>query len=361
MGYPNEYRSRSRSVRDCALRSLLIVLFLLQVTAPMPAHTQEKPTTVLSGPCLQLISPRMMYENKAVAQIKLDAKVLDKASDGALLLLVSPDCLAKATKDPVDPDPVAGKKDEASTPPSPADVQDVINRVAEDSARDGEQAEAVRRGADGIRKFVQRQPHGTDLTQSLADTASDLISKNPSAAAVAAIAAACLAMSGGVACTLPVALGQLFKLFENTSTEDFQAGIRALTKLATGKPLSENDYVLIGNKAPPEWLPRGLEAISSGSVESYLRHVADQGASSRKLQQNEAEAIRRLGALVQKQPRLTCEDVVKTVRDANRVKIHVSVETRRAIHAAVFSKPRNRTRETLSGLRRCLNDAFPAE
>ena len=360
----HEHHSRLHPVTGHAFRVLLAFLFVFHVTAPTTAHTQETPTAVLSGPCLQVISAKMTYENRTVAQIKLDATVLGKAAGGGLLLLVSPDCLAEAAEGPAGPtrDPGAmGEGPDRGTGPSRADVEDVINRIEQVLDRGGEQGERVRHGASGIRNFVRQTPPDGNWSRPLAEAADDLSSTDPSAAAIAAIAAACLTLSGGVACALPVALGELFKLFESTSSEDFQAGVRTLTKLATGRPLSEGDYILIGRKGPPRWLEQGLRQIPTDSVAAYLNEVATDNVSSGSLEAGEAVAIRQLGRLVQDQRRLTCEDVVQTVSAVNRVRVRVNVETSRAIHSAVFSKSSAYTRETANELRRCLHNVFPVE
>ena len=362
MDHLDGFPTQAHLVTGRALRSLVIVLFASCLTAPMTAHTQEAPGTVISSSCFQVLSAKMTYENKTVAQIKLNATVLGEAKGGGLLLLVSPDCLAETTKDPAEPaenESVPGGVPETGT--SPADVQDLIHRIEQELDKGGEQGERVRNGAEGVRNFVQQTPSDGNWSQPLADAAGDLSSTDPTAAAIAAIAAACLTLSGGVACTLPIALGELFKLFESTSTEDFQAGVRTLTKLATGQPLSDDDYILIGSKGPPKWLEQGLRKIPSDSVAAYLNEVANDNVSSGSLKEGDALAIGRLGMLAQEQRRLTCTDVVGTVHAVDRVRIHVNVETRRAIHSAVFSKSRGYTRETAEELRRCLNDVFPVE
>lgn len=359
-----QYRNRPSTVHGHVLRALLVFLFVFHVTAPTAAHTQETPTTVLSGPCLQVISDKMTYENRTVAQIRLDATVLGEAAGGGLLLLVSPDCLAKAAERPADPTPnpdATVEDPDRGNGPNRADVEDVIKRIEQALDRGGEQGERVRHGASGIQNFVRQTPPDGNWSRPLAEAADDLSSTDPSAAAIAAITAACLTLSGGIACALPVALGELFNLFESTSSEDFQAGVRTLTKLATGRPLSEGDYILIGRKGPPRWLEQGLRQIPTDSVAAYLNEVATDNVSSGSLEAGEAVAIRQLGRLVQEQRRLTCEDVVQTVSAVNRVRVRVNVETSRAIHSAVFSKSSAYTRQTANELRRCLHNVFPVE
>lgn len=334
-------------------RSVLVVLILMalsQVLPVGPTQAQEATGAPLSAPCFEVLSSETTIDDERGALIKLKGRILSKATEGELLVLVSPECLAdKPAVDKL----TSGKPIGGDT----AAAREAINQiVSELVANDDADEDAVMDGADKIRNFVDKYEDRADVTNPLAEAA-EQTSGGKEAAMIAAMVAMCLGLSAGLTCTLPAMLGGLLLLGADISDEDFQTGIRIMTKVATGQALDTTDYGVLADREVPTWVQDSIRMIPGGDVGGYIRTVGANAVASRVIEMRVGEIIDQLAEFANEQDSITCRDVYRLGGRA----IRVDVNQRRKIESMLLPASRSKSPEEIKHFLDCLDRAFPME
>ena len=343
---------------------VVVLIVLSQILSMRSVRAQEASSIVFAASCFEVVSSEMTSGQETVAQIKLTGTLLGTATDGKLLVLVSPECLTQAAPrqpphdgDRKDPD------DDALAGADSAAAREAIDDVSRELIANGADPQAIQRGADSLRNFVAKHEGEGDLTEPLADAAQRTSSTGggAEAAAMAAMVAACLAVSGGTACALPAALGAVIAFGTDVSSEDFQSGIEIMSKVTAGQSLDEDDYTYLKKVGVPDWARKGIPVIQNRKVGGYLNAVADNAVNSNLITKTHLDVFIQLGILVDTRGSITCDDVFETAKKANTGAITVDARTRRAIDLALVyatgGLPPMEAKELLD----CLDDAFPSE
>ena len=356
---------RTESVGDAAFWLGVVVLIVLsQILSMRSVRAQEANSMVLAASCFEVVSSEMTSGQETVAQIKLTGKLLGTSTDGRLLVLVSPECLTQTAppQSPRDGDR-KGPDDDASAGADSAAAREAIDDISRELLASGADAQAVQRGADSLRNFVAKHESEGDLTEPLADAAqrTSTASGGAEAAAMAAMVAACLAVSGGTACALPAALGAIIAFGTDVSSEDFQTGIEIMSKVTAGRALDENDYGYLRRVGVPEWVRKGIPVIQNRKVGGYLDAIAEAAVNSNRITQTHGDVFIQLGILVDRKGSITCDDVFETAKKANTGAITVDARTRRAIDLALVYASGGSPPVVAKELLDCLDDAFPSE
>ena len=336
-------------------RSVFVILILMALSYVGPAQAQETTGAPLAASCFEVISSETTTNDERDALIKLKGKMFGTSTEGELLVLVSPVCLAE---EPVVGDPIGSDTAEEPVVGEPiggdtAAAREAIDKIVSELIAKGADKNAVMDGADKIRNFVDKYENRGDVTRPLAEAA-EQTSGGKEAAMIAAMVAMCLGLSAGLACTVPAVLSGLLLLGTDISDEDFQTGIRIMTKVATGQALDTTDYRVLAARGVPPWVQGNIRMTPSSSVGGYIGTDVVNAVESKTVH----SAMVKLAKLADGKDSITCNDVDYST---GRKQISVDVNIRKEIDSMLLPASRPKSRKEAKDFLDCLDRAFPTE